>query len=147
MKRQAQLLFVFISIIMMISLYYVTKPINENVPIAYSSYELDLEEKNNENISVLSNMSKIISSNSTTDNKKNALISIEEKKQAMEMETLGQTTLLELGYKTIFTIDNQTIYIKIYELEPSIDTVNQVLANSIPIFGTSYAYEVSFWLK
>ncbi|MBR3840955.1 MAG: hypothetical protein IKM20_07460 [Erysipelotrichales bacterium] len=147
MKKQGILLLTFMSVIMMMSIYYITLPLEEVSNETDKQFNEILLEKENSNNDYINKESKVVSSvSSTVDEKQVALSNIESKKQLMQLEKELEEKLLDNSIEAVCSIKNETVYITVNEQKDK-QRVLEILEIIKPEISSSYLYEVSFVLK
>lgn len=148
MRKQGILLLTFVSVIMMLSIYYITLPLETEMSEASTQFDSLQLAKENEDQEYLNNESKIVSSaSSSLAEKQTALNNIERKKELMKIEDEIENTLKENNIYAMCTIKNEVVYIQVNDHEESKDKVLKILEIIMPKFSAGYLFEVSFLLK
>lgn len=148
MRKQGLLLLTFMSVVMMLSIYYITLPMDETTDTVNTEFDTALLEKNAENQEYINNESKVVSSvSSSASEKQTALSNIENKKKLMNLESEVEDKLRSQGITAICSIKEDVVYITVNDNEKSKEKVLKILEIIMPEISGSYLYEISFMLK
>lgn len=148
MRKQGLLLLTFMSVVMMLSIYYITLPMDETTDTVNTEFDTALLEKNAENQEYINNESKVVSSvSSSASEKQTALSNIENKKKLMNLESEVEDKLRTQGITAICSIKEDVVYITVNDNEKSKEKVLKILEIIMPEISGSYLYEISFMLK
>lgn len=143
MKRQALAFFTMFSLLMMLSIYYISLPsdvVNQNSEIQVMQPIEDSKEEIEESLN-----NEIIASDSTTEQEKNeAILSNEELKDINSKEQEYMTMILALGYESEVSIEETTIHITIMKETASDEIASNVFKLIYNEVGNSFFIEVSF---
>ena len=163
MNKQALAFLTLFSLILMLSVYYVTLPSDVTAVVSEETQETSedaadtsasnqedtsarlqdtiaqtLNEKINEAKAVMAD------AESSESDKQDALATIEKLEQVKEQQQQIQTKVQELGYENAVEISDGTCRITLYNCEENKDTVNQVMNAAYGVVKENYLLEVTF---
>lgn len=163
MNKQALAFLTLFSLILMLSVYYVTLPNDVTAVVSENSGEpakkqqdtsqtqgeeelaklqdtitQGLNEKLNEAKAVVAD------AQSSEEEKKDALNTIEELEQVQQQQQQIQAKLKELGYESAVEISDGTCRITLYDVEESEDAVHQAMNAAYGVAKDNYLLEVTF---
>lgn len=145
MKRQALAFFTMFSLILMLSIYYITLP-KENTTTQKSESVIktleDDKEENKDDTSI-SNDSIISDPTTSSEDKIDAISENEQIKENKKMEEECSKIVLEAGYDNTVEIKDKTIYISIAESEEEsiASNIMKLIYNKVK---DTYFIEVNF---
>ena len=145
MQKQALAFFTMFSLILMLSIYYITLPKEHKTALTQESVIASIEEEIDESKETnISKNNEIVSHpDSTTEEKEEAIKENEQLKQQKQMEEDLKSNIEKLGFKSDIEIKDQTIYVYVHEKEND-DHASAILKNIYKTMGNSYFIEVSF---
>lgn len=146
MKKQAIAFFTMFSLILMLSIYYITLP-NETANTKHKDApviaDLSKDSDANKKAEKESN-DDIISDPNVDENTKNeAIIKNETLKESEQLETTLQTKLKELGHDTSIEVKEKTIYVSVNAKEEQ-SIAASIMKEVYKEVGNKYFIEVSF---
>ena len=156
MNKQALAFLTLFSLILMLSVYYVTLPSDVTAVVSEETQETsedaaDTSASNQEDTSarlqdtIAQTLNeKINAAESSESDKQDALATIEKLEQVKEQQQQIQTKVQELGYENAVEISDGTCRITLYNCEENKDTVNQVMNAAYGGVKENYLLEVTF---
>lgn len=116
MKTQALAFFTMLSLILMLSIYYITIPKETTTTMKEESVISTIEEdKNNKKTQNIENNESVLSdANASMEEKENAIIENEKVKDTIKLEKALSEKVLEKGYKNEIEIIENTMYVSLF---------------------------------
>lgn len=146
MKKQALAFFTMFSLILMLSIYYITLPKEVNTSKKSESViaSLDKEKKESKETATDSN-NQVISDPESSENDKNEAISENEQlKENAKKEEEYKTCVKELGYESSVEIKDKTIYVSVKEEEESDEIARSIMKALYEKSQNAYFIEINF---
>lgn len=153
MNKQALVFITLFSLILMLSIYYVTSPIQpaDDMIVSDSIGSIDsLLEKRNERRDLLrqENSSILASATANEQEKQVALEVMEQLDSIIQLEEHIQTSLLGLGFMESFVeIDGKQMRILVETEQENMEDAAKIISAALQQTNQQYAIEVSFRLK
>lgn len=146
MRKQALAFFTMFSLILMLSIYYITLPKESNTTKQYESVISSLDETKDENREdkLITNENIIADANTSIRDKEDAIIENEQIKENIKKEEEISKKITTLGYENSVEINEQTIKISILNKKESDDIAISVMQEVYKSVGKTYLIEVSF---
>lgn len=146
MRKQALAFFTMFSLILMLSIYYITLPKESNTTKQYESVISSLDETKDENREdkLIINENIIADANTNIRDKEDAIIENEQIKENIKKEEEISQKITTLGYENSVEINEQTIKISILNKKESDDIAISVMQEVYKSVGKTYLIEVSF---
>lgn len=147
MKRQAIAFFTMFSLVMMLSIYYITLPDEDaTVNSKDTSVVAKLNERTDENKKdETEKNNEIISDPEADEQKKSAAIIENEKiKENEKLQNECVDAIKKVGYESHVEIKEKTVYITILNQKEDAEIVTKTLKSCFPIVGNDFFLEVSF---
>lgn len=146
MRKQALAFFTMFSLILMLSIYYITLPKESNTTKQYESVISSLDETKDENREdkLITNENIIADANTNIRDKEDAIIENEQIKENIKKEEEISQKITTLGYENSVEINEQTIKISILNKKESDDIAISVMQEVYKLVGKTYLIEVSF---
>lgn len=146
MRKQALAFFTMFSLILMLSIYYITLPKESNTTKQYESVISSLDETKDENREdkLITNENIIADANTNIRDKEDAIIENEQIKENIKKEEEISQKITTLGYENSVEINEQTIKISILNKKESDDIAISVMQEVYKSVGKTYLIEVSF---
>lgn len=159
MNKQATAFLTMFSLILMLSVYYVTLPSGEEVVVQEDEREQEevmnqADENTNEDMQstitskqeeeLYKHNSVISDIESSEEEKQNALNTIEQMKANMQIQQQIQETLTAEGFQSAIEIDGDTCKVVILESEDTAENANLIMKKAYEISEGRYFIEVSF---
>lgn len=146
MRKQALAFFTMFSLILMLSIYYITLPKESNTTKQYESVISSLDETKDENREdkLITNENIIADANTSIRDKEDAIIENEQIKENIKKEEEISQKITTLGYENSVEINEQTIKISILNKKESDDIAISVMQEVYKSVGKTYLIEVSF---
>lgn len=158
MNKQALAFLTLFSLILMLSVYYVTLPPDTTSVMKSGDKETKAEDKGKEkNADVLKeevekkkneeldkNSGVVSDPNASEDDKQKALETIEDLKDSKQIETKLVELLKDAGYKGVVEISDKTCKVSLFEVESSKDTASKAMKVVNDFTKNKYLIEVTF---
>jgi len=146
MRKQALAFFTMFSLILMLSIYYITLPKESNTTKQYESVISSLDETKDENREdkLITNENIIADANTNIRDKEDAIIENEQIKENIKKEEEISQKITTLGYENSVEINEQTIKISILNKKENDDIAISVMQEVYKSVGKTYLIEVSF---
>jgi len=146
MRKQALAFFTMFSLILMLSIYYITLPKESNTTKQYESVISSLDETKDENREdkLITNENIIADANTSIRDKEDAIIENEQIKENIKKEEEISQKITTLGYENSVEINEQTIKISILNKKENDDIAISVMQEVYKSVGKTYLIEVSF---
>lgn len=146
MKKQAIAFFTMFSLILMLSIYYITLPkettkTSKNDVSVISS--LDEEKENNKQEEKDKNDEVISDPDTDEESKNEAILKNETLKENEELQKSYSKMISDLGYENSVEIKEKTVYITIMN-EPDDSIASNIMKTLYKEIGSKYFIEVSF---
>lgn len=146
MKKQAIAFFTMFSLILMLSIYYITLP-NESANMSKKDVpvisDLNKDSDENKKVEKESNDDIISDPNADEKTKNEAIIKNETLKESEKLETTLMSKLKELGNDTSIEVKEKTIYINV-EAKEEQSIAASIMKEVYKEVGNKYFIEVSF---
>ena len=149
MNKQAFTFLTLFSLILVLSIYYIMLPPNDNeeavneTQTTIQQLQTQLDQKREDIIT--KNNQIIAKESSTTDSINEALETISETKSTSEKEKSLVEAIKKLGYEEVYVeIDSQTIKVTVLKKEASQSDASQIIKEVLSQEGEDYQVEVKF---
>lgn len=150
MNKQAIIFLTLFSCILMLSIYYITTPIQEQQMVSLSSKSIsELVESINKNIeSKMEQQSKIIASSTLSNQeKKSALVKLDSLKKEQELGHQITASLSKCQYNSAVEVSGSIVKMIVESDETSKEKASDVIRCAYQVGGDTHLYEVTFLLK
>lgn len=149
MNKQAFTFLTLFSLILVLSIYYIMLPPNQNektVTQTQTTIEQLQEQLNQKREDIIEKNNEIIAKeSSTSDSINKALATISETKNIGEKEKSIVAKVKELGYQDAYVeIENQTIKITVLKKDVKASDASKVIKEVLKLVGDDYQVEVKF---
>lgn len=146
MRKQALVFFTMFSIILMLSIYYVTLPQDkiDNKKEESVLHELDESKENTKDSEKKKNNEIISDPNSDSEDKNNAIKENEELKNTEKLENEYSNDIKTLGYENSVEIKDKTIYITILNQSEDGSIAQDIMKSIYSKVNSAFFIEVSF---
>ena len=149
MNKQAFTFLTLFSLILVLSIYYIMLPPNQNektVTQTQTTIEQLQEQLNQKREDIIEkNIEIIAKESSTSDSINKALATISETKNIGEKEKSIVAKVKELGYQDAYVeIENQTIKITVLKKDAKASDASKVIKEVLKLVGDDYQVEVKF---
>lgn len=150
MNKQAIIFLTLFSCILMLSIYYITTPI-DHTPLSMlasksiGEVSLLIEETVSSNIAKQSQI--IASASSSNEDKKNALLKLDTIKQNQKLASTINDALGKCGFTSAVEVEGDVIKMTVESSVSDVQSASDVIACAYKIGGDTHLYEVTFLLK
>lgn len=146
MKKQALAFFTMFSLIMMLSIYYITLPGESKTSKKETSViaELEKDTKQINKDEIEKNNDAIADSNTSEEEKQKAIIKNEKIKEQEEQQTTYSTLITQLGYENHVEIKEKTIYVSVLNQKEDDVIASTIMKTLYQQIGHNFFIEVSF---
>lgn len=146
MKKQALAFFTMFSLILMLSIYYITLPKEVNTSKKSESViaSLDKEKKESKETATDSNNQVISDPESSENDKSEAISENEQLKENIKKEGEYKNYIKELGYDSSVEIKDKTIYVSVKEEKESDEIARSIMKALYEKSQNAYFIEIHF---
>lgn len=143
MKKQAFAFFTMFSLILMLSVYYITLPEENNLKKSEKVIK-SLDEENNDETTSMINDEIISNPNTSSEDKSKAISENEQIKYDNDKEIEYSNLITDAGYNNSVEIKEKTIYVSIKDIKQEDKIVREIMKLLYDSFGDKYFIEISF---
>lgn len=146
MRKEALAFFTMFSLILMLSIYYITLPKENKTTVQYESVISSIEENKeaNKNDKISANEEVISNPNASIDEIEQAITENEELKNNIQTEKEINNYIREIGHENSVEIKENTIFITVLNEKEDDNIAISIMKYIYSKFGNKYLIEVSF---
>lgn len=143
MKKQAFAFFTMFSLILMLSVYYITLPEENNLKKSEKVIK-SLDKENNDETTSMINDEIISNPNTSSEDKSKAISENEQIKYDNDKEKEYSNLIKDAGYNNSIEIKEKTIYVSVKDVKQEDKIVREIMKLLYDCFGDKYFIEISF---